>query len=57
MKCQIIRPPAKEACGEKAAFVVTFIDKDKAYACQECALHIEQTARQNNAPLHVKVLS
>lgn len=57
MKCAVVKPEAKKACGAQATHVLTFIDKDKAYACEECALLTEQVARQHNSPLHVEKLS
>jgi hypothetical protein len=54
VSCQVIRPPAKEACGEPASRLVTFCDDQKVSACVECALYLEQVAASHGTQIRVE---
>lgn len=44
-RCQVVPPARDTACGEPATHIVTFSDGDRAFACQECALRIQEFAK------------
>lgn len=53
-RCQVIRPPSKEACGEQTEMRVVFHDGDKVPACEGCILHLGQIAGEVHAMVTVE---
>lgn len=53
-RCIAIRPPSKDACGKLATHVATFHDGTKGPCCQECAVHLQNTADSMRAPISIR---
>lgn len=56
MKCQVIRPPSKDACGKSTKQIVEWSDGSTSPACRDCALYLGQIAQSHGTILHVVTL-
>lgn len=54
MKCEAITPPATDACGKEATYLVTFKDGTKSPACETCAIVMRQTAQSHGTNVAVE---
>ena len=55
--CRVVNKATREACGEPAVRVVTFIDRDQVTACEPCALGLRETARAHGSSVKIERLT
>jgi hypothetical protein len=54
MSCRVVTPPAADACGQPAMYIVTFGDDDKVKACESCALALRQLAMSHGTNVKIE---
>ena len=55
--CRVVNKATREACGEPASQLVTFIDRDQVTACEPCALGLRETARSHGSNVKIERLT